>query len=60
MATNADDTTILSPGNNPMKTSDSLENHLNLIENRSSKWRIKNPPHNITLFLYCIFNYYPI
>jgi len=38
MATYADDTAIFSPGNNPVQTSDSLQNHLNQIENWSSKW----------------------
>lgn len=37
MAIYANDTAILSPGNDPVQTSNSLQNHLNLIENWSSK-----------------------
>ena len=48
MATYADDTAILCPGNDPVQTSNSLQNHLKLIENWSSKWRIKiNPEKSV-------------
>lgn len=38
MAKYAENTATLSPGNNPVLTSKALQNHLNLIENWSSKW----------------------
>jgi len=44
----ADDTAILSPGNDPMQSSAFLQNHLNLIENWSTKWHIKiNPEKSV-------------
>lgn len=40
-ATYVDNTDIFSSGNDPVQTSSHLQNHINLIENWSSKWRIK-------------------
>lgn len=48
MATYADDTAILSPGNDPEVTSNFLQTHLNLIDSWSSNWRIKiNPDKSV-------------
>lgn len=41
MATYADNTAVLSPGHNPAHIFEALQNHLNLIENWSSSWRIE-------------------
>uniref|UniRef100_A0A2S2Q5T5 RNA-directed DNA polymerase from mobile element jockey n=1 Tax=Sipha flava TaxID=143950 RepID=A0A2S2Q5T5_9HEMI len=48
MASYADDTLILSPGNDTAQSSIFLQNHLNLIENWATKWRIKiNPEKSV-------------
>jgi len=54
MASYADDTATLSPGIDPALSFASLQNHLILIKNWATKWRIKiNPeksvPVNFTL-----------
>lgn len=48
MATYADDTAILSPGNDPVETVHFLQTHLDLIDEWSSNWKIKiNPDKSI-------------
>ncbi|KAL4126453.1 hypothetical protein QTP88_010675 [Uroleucon formosanum] len=48
MATYADDTAILSPNNDPVKTVHFLQKHLDLIDKWSSNWKIKiNPDKSI-------------
>jgi len=48
IATYVDGTAILYPENDPLKTSDSLQNHLNVIKIWTFKWRIKiNPEKSI-------------
>lgn len=49
MASYADDTAIISPGNDIEQSSSFLQNHLNLIENWATKWRIKIIPENSVL-----------
>ncbi|KAL4098379.1 hypothetical protein QTP88_023004 [Uroleucon formosanum] len=46
MATYADDTAILSPGNDPVKTVHFLQTHLDLIDKWSPNWKIKINPDN--------------
>jgi len=48
MATYADDTAILSAGNDPVETVHCLQTHLNLKDKWSSNWKIKiNPDKSI-------------
>jgi len=51
-ATYDNDTAILPPGNYPVKTSVSLQNHLNLIENWALKLKNKiNPEKSVHVYL---------
>jgi hypothetical protein len=50
MVTYVDDTVILSPENNPVKTSNSLQTHLDIIYEWLSNWKIKiNPDKSLSM-----------